>query len=348
MKIVLLPGLDGTGVLFRPFIEHLPAELPATVVSYPVDQALGYADLLPRVLGALPQNEPFVILGESFSGPLALMAAARHPAGLRAVILCATFIRNPTLFRWKWLARLVHPILFSAYPRFTSAKALLGGYSSADLRQLIHQAISSVDPRVLAHRVREVLAVDVTEELRTCPVPVLYLRGMKDLVVPSHNARELQAVSPSIQVSAISSPHMVLQTQPAACVEVISTFIRGTPLNPPIAQRWYARPVFFVADVNRALHFYIDLLGFEKRWHEGDGAGKVCQVNRGECEIILCEDATRRDKGRLFVELTPDGLAELRREIIERSVPSKTSWWGYDVIQIEDPDGNELLFPISK
>jgi hypothetical protein len=86
-------------------------------------------------------------------------------------------------------------------------------------------------------------------------------------------------------------------------------------------------------------------VGFEKSWHEGDGAGKVCQVNRGECEVILCEDATRRDKVRLFVELTADGLTDLRRELVERSVPSKESWWGYDVLQIDDPDGNELLFP---
>ena len=65
-----------------------------------------------------------------------------------------------------------------------------------------------------------------------------------------------------------------------------------------ITHRWYARPVLFVADVNRALLFYINELGFEKQWHEGDGAGKVCQVNRAGCEIILCEDDTRRDKAR--------------------------------------------------
>jgi catechol 2,3-dioxygenase-like lactoylglutathione lyase family enzyme len=115
-----------------------------------------------------------------------------------------------------------------------------------------------------------------------------------------------------------------------------------------IVQKWYARPVLFVADLDRAVHFYVDMLGFEKRWHSGDGAGSVCQVDRGECEIILCEDAARRDKARLFVELTVDGLNELRREIAERSVPSRTSWWGYDVIQVDDPDGNELLFPISE
>ena len=47
-------------------------------------------------------------------------------------------------------------------------------------------------------------------------------------------------------------------------------------VNEPVAHRWYTRPVLFVADVNRALRFYIDRLGFEKRWHEGDGMGTVC------------------------------------------------------------------------
>ena len=112
--------------------------------------------------------------------------------------------------------------------------------------------------------------------------------------------------------------------------------------------RWYTRPVLFVADVNRALGFYIDRLGFEKRWHEGDGAGGVCQVDRGECEIILCEDATRSEKASLFIELTADGLADLRRQLVERSVPSTETWWGFDALQIDDPDGNELLFPLPR
>jgi catechol 2,3-dioxygenase-like lactoylglutathione lyase family enzyme len=105
--------------------------------------------------------------------------------------------------------------------------------------------------------------------------------------------------------------------------------------------------VFFVADVSRAIRFYVDMLGFEKSWHSEDGAGTVCQVNHGECEIILCQDAARSDKSRLFIELTAEAHEHLRRDIAERSVPSKKSWWGYDVIQIDDPDGNELLFPFE-
>lgn len=86
---------------------------------------------------------------------------------------------------------------------------------------------------------------------------------------------------------------------------------------------------------------------FKKKWHEADGAGTVCQVERGDCEIILCQDARRGDKARLFIELNAEAMAELRREIEERSVPSRKSWWGYDVIQVDDPDGNELFFPIE-
>lgn len=110
---------------------------------------------------------------------------------------------------------------------------------------------------------------------------------------------------------------------------------------------WYTRPVLFVADLDRAIRFYVERLGFWKKWHEGDGAGTVCQVNRSDCEIILCEHATRRDRARLFIELNVPELTELRRELVERSVPNKEIWWGYDSIQVEDPDGNELIFPVE-
>jgi catechol 2,3-dioxygenase-like lactoylglutathione lyase family enzyme len=109
---------------------------------------------------------------------------------------------------------------------------------------------------------------------------------------------------------------------------------------------WYTRPVLFVDNVNRALNFYVDMLGFKKAWHEGDGNGKVCQVERAECELILCEDPLRRDRTRLFIELTREGVIELQAEILERSIPSEKSWWGYDVIELLDPDGNQLLFPL--
>ena len=110
-----------------------------------------------------------------------------------------------------------------------------------------------------------------------------------------------------------------------------------------MSEFWYSRPVFFVSDLKRSLPFYLDVLGFTKKWHSGDGAGTVCQVNRSECEIILCQDAARTDKSRVFLELDAEGLAVLHREIAERSIPHTKIWWGYDTVRIADPDGNELF-----
>ena len=112
--IVLLPGLDGTGLLFRPLIEKLPAYIKPIVVNYPTDEKLGYADLLPLALNALPKNEPFILLGESFSGPLSIMLAVSRPPGLKAVVLSTSFVKCPQRLIPKWAELQVFATLFRA------------------------------------------------------------------------------------------------------------------------------------------------------------------------------------------------------------------------------------------
>jgi pimeloyl-ACP methyl ester carboxylesterase len=225
LAIVLLPGLDGTGLLFGPFVEQLPPDVQPIVVAYPGDELLGYEALLEFVVRALPKAMPFIILGESFSGPLALMAAATHPAGLQAVVLCASFVSNPLWLRGAWLRHLVRPFAFRLYPQFAKARALLGRFSTPELQASVQKAIAAVSPAVLAHRVRAVLTVDVTGQLASCPVPILYLQGTRDRVVPKRNIRRITAIRPTVEVEAIDAPHMVLQTQPAAAVRAITKFL---------------------------------------------------------------------------------------------------------------------------
>lgn len=224
ITLILLPGLDGSGVLFRPLIRHLPPEFRPIIVAYPPRDVLGYNELLPLVLSALPSPSPFLLLGESFSGPLALMAAATRPQGLRGVILCATFVRNPVRPRLSLLRHLASPFAFRFYPAATRIKAMFGGYSTPEWRELKAEALKDVLPAVIAHRVRAVLQVNVLRELASCAVPILYLRGDRDRVVPGHNLKEILAARPETQVAYLSAPHLVLQTQPALAAAAISTF----------------------------------------------------------------------------------------------------------------------------
>lgn len=100
-SIVLLPGLDGTGELFAPLVAAWGDRFRTQVVSYPRAERLGYAALADRVRALLPLHEDYVLLAESFSGPLGVMLAAERPQRLRGLVLCATFARSPLpLLRW--------------------------------------------------------------------------------------------------------------------------------------------------------------------------------------------------------------------------------------------------------
>jgi pimeloyl-ACP methyl ester carboxylesterase len=224
MHLVLLPGLDGTGILFRPFIESLPADIQPVVIPFPGTEALDYPGLVRFVAPRLPRSAPFVLLGESFSGPIALQLAAEPVPGIVGVILCASFVSNPTVIP-SFFRHLAGPWLFRFTPAFVQAKALLGGYFSPDLRDLLASAHGIVSAPVMTQRIRSILSVDATPALRATRQPLCYLRGLGDHVVPARNLRRIQAVRPDVQVHLIPAPHLVLQLQPKAAAQAVSSFI---------------------------------------------------------------------------------------------------------------------------
>ena len=111
--------------------------------------------------------------------------------------------------------------------------------------------------------------------------------------------------------------------------------------------RWYARPVLFVSDVARSLGFYIDQLGFEERWrHEDAGKLLVAQVERRGCELILSsQEPEKTGRGRMFISLDVEVLHAVRAELEGRGVEVTDGRWGYPLMVVHDPDGNELYFP---
>jgi sigma-B regulation protein RsbQ len=165
VHLLLLPGMDGTGRLFDPLVRALGS--PLTVVAFPSDRALGYEELLPIVETAAAGKGDFVVIAESFSGPLAAMLARKKPLGLRGVVLCASFVRCPVP-RLRWLRTLVWPCWFWWTPKRLMHHFLLGRHGSADLRRLVDAAIGEVSPVVMAARVRAMLEVDVASELGSC------------------------------------------------------------------------------------------------------------------------------------------------------------------------------------
>jgi pimeloyl-[acyl-carrier protein] methyl ester esterase len=61
-KLVLLPGLDGTGALFKDFVEALSGSVETEVVRYPTDVFLSYTELMSYVRAVIPISGPYLLL----------------------------------------------------------------------------------------------------------------------------------------------------------------------------------------------------------------------------------------------------------------------------------------------
>jgi pimeloyl-ACP methyl ester carboxylesterase len=223
MKLVLLPGLDGTGELFAPFLDALPG-VDAQVICYPTDREMTYLEHEAYVRERLPRDRPFVLLGESFSGPIAISIAASAPANLRGLILCCSFAANP-LPVFGPLSRLVAAFPAVRMPPRLFAPWLYGGHATKALRTAHAQAMSRVTAQTLRARVAAVLAVDYQTKLRDIGVPVLYLLATADRLVPKSALRAIERFRPDVQVVKFDAPHFLLQTRPKETMRRVAQFL---------------------------------------------------------------------------------------------------------------------------
>ena len=220
--------MDGSGSLFAEFVAALGCR--SIVVAYPPGQPLGYEELEQHVRSRLPSEEPFVLLAESFSGPLAVSIAASPPSQLKALVLVCTFAKLPAP---SFVLRLFKPVglvpLWRA-PVSLVSWLLLGRYGSDAMASALSRAIGAVTPSTWRARFAAVLSVDKIPLLCRIRVPLLYLRASEDRVVfPSASALISAHVRRS-KVVAVEGPHFLLQSKPQQCAAVVRAFAREQDL----------------------------------------------------------------------------------------------------------------------
>jgi pimeloyl-ACP methyl ester carboxylesterase len=225
--LLLLPGMDGTEVFFRPLLRELPRWIEPRVVTYPVAGRNDYATLFEEVRAAAAELDECFVLGWSFSGPLALELAAREPAKVRGVVLAATFVRAP-LRRLEWLEFLMVGPLIWLVRGLRRLPLYLSRRAPSQWKRDKRETWRRVPAATLARRARAILKVDARERARTCRAPVLYLAGTRDTVVPHRNVEEIVRELPATAVVPIEGEHLALYSNPEAAARAIASWIEGT------------------------------------------------------------------------------------------------------------------------
>ena len=223
MKLVLLPGLDGTGLLFQPFIDALPAGIDCIVVSYPASTKLSYQELIEFVVKELPE-EDFILLGESFSGYIAYQVSLRQPKHLKSVVFVASFLEVPRPLLLKWSSWLPMSLLLSVpIPNLIFNRFLLGKDASSELVFWVKNVISQVLPEVLSFRLEEVGSLQGCDQL--CEIPAAYLKASGDSLVPERCQEMFEQRCKIFQSFKVYGSHFVLQTNPSGCAEIIKKLV---------------------------------------------------------------------------------------------------------------------------
>lgn len=225
--LVLLPGLDGTGLMFEPFVQALAARgFESRIVRYPPALA-SYPACAHFVRTLLPRDRPFLLLGESFSGPVALALAADPPENLVGLVLCGTFAKNPR----PGLGRLAPllGILPGRLPLGAIRFLLLGRWATEPLLERVRALAAQVAASTMKGRLRSVVAVDQTPLLGRIRVPTLALVAAHDRLVPPSATAWLRAHLPNLDIVRLQGPHWLLQSRPDAAVQAIGAFLDRLP-----------------------------------------------------------------------------------------------------------------------
>lgn len=228
IEFVFLPGLDGTGLSYGPLGEKMPENVRVTVVSYPTDKKLSYTELVQCAYDRLPQNKPFILVAESFSGPIAITLARSFFLRIKGIVFCATFMKYDRPFLLQTAKYAPLSLLLRRFAPDFVLSFLCGDRAFLErLTPLFRQIKELVGPEVIAHRIRMLNDIDVTDEAKKLTIPCCYIQAAEDRVVPSKCLIPFTKHFPNLVVKRMEAPHAILQAKPEECSRIIMDFARN-------------------------------------------------------------------------------------------------------------------------
>ncbi len=229
MKLILLPGLDGNGALFERLVHCIGQQYECVVVRYPQRADWILSDYVEYATQHIGNDEQVILLGESFSGSVAVSLAVQLGERCKALILAASFCRSP-----RWLLRageFALPLIPFRHMPLAIMQTLLFGTASPTLRKNFEQVWLSLPQSVIVSRLQLLADLDCTESLRSVAAPVLYLQAQQDLLVPTAIGQELRRYCPQMTLQPLPGPHGILQRYPEESWTIISSWLSQQGLS---------------------------------------------------------------------------------------------------------------------
>ncbi len=225
-RLVLLPGMDGTGLLLEVFADALPPEMRPLIVRYP-NQVCSYREVGAFLRSAGLGSEPYVLLAESFSSVAAIAWAAAAPPNLKGLVIVVGFATPPVR---RWLrpicSLLTHVLPVLPRPAFVTRHWTSGTDAPEAVTERLKKIRVTVPAATFGARIRAVLTCDVRAELSKVSVPILFLRAEEDRLIDRAQLEEMRQLQPRAAVEIFPGPHLLLERHPDRAAERVALFVR--------------------------------------------------------------------------------------------------------------------------
>ena len=221
MKLVLLPGMDGTGRLFEPFLRHFGMD-DSQVIPLPCSGPQDYESLAKHIYLQLPK-EPFTLLAESFSGAIAVRLIAMGHDHLKKVVFASSFLSSPGKLRTRLLSYLPLSKLVGLpfAPACTKLFCLDRAAGKAKVAELL-SAVKEVPSDILKLRLREMS--NLSNVSAKFHIPALCLIANRDRLVQG-SRQEFEQTFDNVVIQEIDGPHFLLQAYPERCATEVHAFL---------------------------------------------------------------------------------------------------------------------------
>lgn len=188
--LVLIPGLDGTGQLFRRQAELLSRSYRTATYALrdtaPSIETL-VADLCRVVDTVAGPSERAIIIGESFGGALSLSFALAHPDRVRALVIINSFPHFGPQFLLHLAIGGLRLLPWGAMPlarRLTAFRLHSKHTHAREVEKFIDATRAATKDGYLG-RLRLLTRYDVRDRLGEVAAPTLFLAAELDHLVPS-------------------------------------------------------------------------------------------------------------------------------------------------------------------
>jgi pimeloyl-ACP methyl ester carboxylesterase len=238
---LLIPGLDGTGMLYFRQVKALSARYRVLAWRFGTKSAFELADLT-RDLGNETSREPvhsILLVGESFGGLVALDYALRYPDRVRHLMLVNAFPYYRRRLRI-CLAQTLSPLLaIKVVDRLKTClvdRTLQWEGILKEDRERLREIVRQVNPASFRRRLELVKEVDLRPRLPEVQVQTTLLASGRDKVVPSvKEARFMAARILCSQVREFPNAGHALLLTPGVCLADID--LEGFPGQARMALR---------------------------------------------------------------------------------------------------------------